>query len=108
MATVTITRDQWPELARHFQSFFAGPGVVSVDDDQLAFDGAPVVDTGPVLRRDGTSTSFMPLHGLEARWDQVRFDPEAGEITLEGGAVQYVYRIPPALSAYWLNISAAE
>ena len=52
------------------------------------------VSDGFELRRDGTSRSFMPLHGLELRWDAVRFDSERLEVTVQAEGVRYVYRVP--------------
>ncbi|NND04483.1 MAG: hypothetical protein HKN91_17040 [Acidimicrobiia bacterium] len=92
----SIRREDWAELAAAFTEFFAGAGEVSVGEDALRFSG-PAAGTGLELRRDGTSSSFMPLHGLDARWDQVRFDRENDQVVLEGDGVSYNYRVPPSL-----------
>ena len=92
-----VRRADWAEVIRRFEAFFEGLGDVTVNDDVAAFDGPPTVGTGLALQRDGTSTSFMPLHGLEARWERARFDAAAGEVILEGTGMTYTYRVPPAL-----------
>ncbi|MBT8165717.1 MAG: hypothetical protein HKO63_07675 [Acidimicrobiia bacterium] len=98
MTIEPLNRNDWPEIAEQFQQFFTGLGSVTVAEDRLVFDGTPVIATGLELRRDGTSASFMPLHGFEARWDRVRFDLAAKEISIEADGVRYLYRVPPALS----------
>jgi hypothetical protein len=95
--TEGVSRSDWEAIAHAFGEFFGGCGATSVTDLDLTFDGRPRVATGLVLRRDGTSTSFMPLHGLEARWDAVRFDADGDEVVLMGDGVSYTYRLPPAL-----------
>ena len=89
-------RADWPRLSEAFQGCFEGKGEVVTGDDEVSFS-APTVGTGLMLRRDGSSRSFMPLHGLEARWDRVVFDVDAAEVRIEGEGVTYTYRIPPAL-----------
>jgi hypothetical protein len=91
-----IARDDWDGVADAFRSFFAGRGDVTVGDDRAAFRSAHV-GTGFELGRDGTSRSFMPLHGLELRWDAVAFDPDAAEVRLTAEGVDYTYRVPPRL-----------
>lgn len=94
---IVVARDDWQTLRERFVEFFAGSGTVTTDDDQVVFDGSPAVSTQLVIRRDGTSASFMPLHGLESRWDRVVFDAAAAEVALEAEGVRYVYRVPPTL-----------
>ncbi len=93
MTPPSFDRTDWHELSRAFERCFAGKGQVVAGADEISFR-EPTLGTGLTLRRDGTSQSFMPLHGLEARWDRVVFDDEAEEIRLEGDAVAYTYRIP--------------
>lgn len=96
--SVDIDRSEWDGITAAFVAFFAGAaGSVLHDDHQLEFDGRPDVATGLVIRRDGTSESFMPLHGLQARWTRIRFDTAADAVVLEGDGVTYTYRVPPAL-----------
>jgi len=97
MSAASLNRDDWQEISHQFQRFFAGFGLVMIEDDRLVFDGSPVVSTGLELRRDGTSASFMPLHGFEARWDRIRFDPVANEVSIQADGVRYLYRVPPGL-----------
>jgi hypothetical protein len=92
-----IPRESWDAVVAAFEAFFSGLGVVEAEPDAVRFSGAPRVDTGLALRRDGTSASFMPLHGLEARWERVRFDHAAGEVVLSGDGVTYRYQVPPSL-----------
>ena len=91
-----ILRSEWEEVVSSFRAFFAGMGTV-VADSQTASFAAPQVGTGLVLGRDGTSSSFMPLHGLTARWDRVAFDRNEHTVTVSGGDFSYTYRVPPAL-----------
>jgi hypothetical protein len=97
MSEVILERRDWSSVVEAFVRFFEGLGEVRIDEDRVEFGGAPTVQTGLALRRDGTSTSFMPLHGLEARWERVRFDEAREEVVLEGSGVSYVYRVPPDL-----------
>jgi hypothetical protein len=97
VSPTTVDRTNWAELARAFSSFFTGAGTVVVDDEVVRFDGAPVIETGLELRADGTSRSFMPLHGLDARWERVTFDRETDTVTLAAGDLTYTFRVPPGL-----------
>lgn len=89
--------DRWEEIAAAFEAFFSDLGVVTTGPDELAFDATPRVATRLVVRSDGTSDSFMPLHGLQARWDRIRFNSAAAEVVLESEGLSYTYRVPPAL-----------
>jgi hypothetical protein len=89
-------RSDWDGVVSSFRSFFAGLGTVVTDTETASF-AAPEAGTGLVLGRDGTSTSFMPLHGLTARWDRVAFDRHDEAVTVSGDGFSYTYRIPPAL-----------
>lgn len=95
-ASITIHRAEWEGLVRAFEEFFSPLGEVGVTDDAVMFS-APAAGTGLTLSRDGSSSSFMPLHGLEARWDTVAFQLERHEVTLSGDGVSYVYRVPPSV-----------
>ena len=96
MSARTVSRGDWSAVKATFAAFFAGLGAVTIDDDAVAFTAASV-GTGFELRRDGTSSSFMPLHGLEARWDEVAFDDDANEVRIRSAGTTYTYRVPPAL-----------
>jgi len=89
-----ITRSDWPDLVAAFKEFFAGIGSVATSAEEAVFDAGM---TGLALNRDGSSRSFMPLHGLEATWDAVVFDQESREVTLLSDSSKYVYRVPPGL-----------
>ncbi len=89
-------REDWDHLVRRFCDFFQGAGTVETSDDAVVFRAA---STGLELHRNGTSTSFMPLHELGARWDEVSFDDEAGEVQVRGDGTLYTYRLPPKLAA---------
>ena len=95
-AMTPIRREDWAELAAAFREFFAGAGGITIGETLLRFDGA-AAGTVLELRRDGTSTSFMPLHGLDARWESARFDRVEDQVVLEGDGVSYTYRVPPSL-----------
>lgn len=92
----SIARSDWENVVASFRSFFSGMGTVVADSEAASF-AAPQVGTGLVLGRDGTSSSFMPLHGLTARWDRVNFDRDELAVTVSGDNFSYTYRVPPAL-----------
>jgi hypothetical protein len=89
-----ISRTDWPAVSEAFVAFFSGLGTVQAGPQILSFE-AP--RTGLSLARDGTSSSFMPLHGLSARWDTVTFDPAERTVVLAGSGFTYTYRIPAGL-----------
>ncbi len=95
-AMTVIERDDWDDITRAFAAFFAGLGDVHVDGEQAAFT-AEAAGTGLELNRDGTSRSFMPLHGLNLRWNSVSFDTQAMEVTLSAAGAEYTYRVPPSV-----------
>lgn len=87
-----IDRTRWDEVVEAFSRFFEGRGEVRVTEDEVEFRTRAA---GLALRRDGTSTSFMPLHALGAHWDEIEFAENGREVTLRGADVTYTYR-PPA------------
>jgi len=87
----SIERTDWEAVVTAFAAFFEGLGTVLTDFDIASFS-AGGAGTGLVLGRDGTSTSFMPLHGLNAHWDTVAFDRRAGTVVVSGEAFDYTYR----------------
>lgn len=91
---VSIPRTAWLDVTEAFRTFFDGLGEVTLSDDTVAFDGG---DTGLSLDRDGTSRSFMPLHQLGARWEQVRFDQARWQVVLTSEEMEYSYTVPPRL-----------
>jgi hypothetical protein len=94
----SIARSDWEDVVASFRSFFAGMGTIVADGETASF-AAPQAGTGLVLGRDGTSSSFMPLHGLTAVWDLVAFDRDELTVTVSGDNFSYTYRVPPALHA---------
>ena len=94
---VTIDRRSWPEVVSTFEDFFGGLGKITSTDEAVSFSALPRLNTTLELRRDGTSSSFMPLHDLESTWESVTFDSNAFEVVLTDGATSYRYRIPPVL-----------
>ncbi len=95
---ITVSRADWAAVVAAFREFFAGMGTVRVDDDTATFDADEhVVATGLTLTRHGTSTGHMPLHSVEAVWDQVTFDTASSEVRITGEGVGYTYRVPPAI-----------
>jgi len=92
-----IERSQWSVVVDAFGWFFAGLGTVEVGDDAVSF-AAPEADTGLSLHRDGTSTSFMPLHEMGGRWKRVTFDTDRLEVIVAGEGFSYTYRVPNSLS----------
>jgi hypothetical protein len=92
-----IAREDWERIGAAFRGFFEGRGEVMVDDERAVFR-AESAGTGLELGRDGTSRSFMPLHGLDLRWDVVVFDEAAAEVRVMAEGARYTYRVPPQLS----------
>lgn len=92
----SASRSDWATVVASFAAFFEGLGTVAVDGDSASF-AAPEAGTGLVLGRDGTSKSFMPLHGMRARWENVTFDTDERTVTLSGDGFAYTYRVPPEL-----------
>ena len=91
---IRVERSNWAEVVAEFERFFSDRGALSITADEVSFDAD---NTGLTLHRDGSSRSFMPLHGLDARWDAVIFDHEAQEVTLLGESTRYLYCVPPNL-----------
>ncbi len=94
--TASMARDDWGAVDAAFRAFFAGFGDVDVTPDRASFS-AEAAGTGFELGRDGTSRSFMPLHGLDLRWESVCFDVYAMEVTVRSDGGVYTYRVPPSL-----------
>ena len=90
----TVVRSDWPAVVGAFREFFKPLGEVIVSKDEVEFSSDI---TGLALRRDGTSKSFMPLHDLEAAWEEIAFDLQADEVRLTGVGATYTYRVPPQL-----------
>ena len=94
MVETPIPRTSWPDVVAVFTRFFEGLGEVAVEDGTVSFE-AP--DTGLSVSRDGSSKSFMPLHGLSLTWDTITFDPTRWEVRLAGPGGTYSYVVPPSL-----------
>lgn len=92
----SVDRSDWAAVLSSFTAFFEGWGTVVADGDGVSF-AAPEAGTRLELGRDGTSTSFMPLHGLTARWDHVAFDQQERTVTVSGEDFAYTYRVPLSL-----------
>ncbi len=90
------SRTDWDGVVTGFRLFFDGLGEVEIGAEHAVFRN-DTVGTGFDLRRDGTSTSFMPLHNLELRWDAVTFDRTQRTVSLTASGATYVYRVPPQL-----------
>lgn len=93
---ISVHRSDWPAVLAAFTAFFESLGTVKTDGETASF-AAPESGTGLVLGRNGTSTSFMPLHGLTGSWEEVTFDPEGRTVTVSGDGFAYTYRVPPGL-----------
>ena len=91
---IEVARQDWPTVVASFRAFFEPFGRVVVSADEVEFGAA---GTGLAIRQNGTSKSFMPLHDLEAAWETIVFDHEAGEVKLVSPAATYTYRVPPNL-----------
>jgi hypothetical protein len=94
MFEAPIPRSEWSEVLTAFTGFFAALGEVSVEAGTVSFE-AP--GTGLSVSSDGTSESFMPLHGLALRWETIAFDVHGREVRLEGPGGTYTYVVPPSL-----------
>lgn len=95
---IEMARHRWDELVVEFIRFFAGRGTVTTSSTSVRFE-AEHVGTALELRADGTSSSFMPLHALDGRWDTVVFDDGEDAVTLIADTGRYEYRVPPALQS---------
>ena len=89
-------RSRWDVLVAEFVTFFDGLGKVEVNENAASFT-AQQAGTGLTLNRNGTSASFMPLHEMGGRWEQVAFDRAKHEVVVEGDGFSYRYRVPPSL-----------
>lgn len=94
MSGTSFRSEEWEDLVAAFEQRLGSLGEVTVGEDELTFRTA-THEAGLILRRDGTSQSFMPLHGLNAHWKSVVFDDAASEVRLEGDGLSYIYRVPP-------------
>ncbi|NNF63723.1 MAG: hypothetical protein HKN07_05625 [Acidimicrobiia bacterium] len=92
----SVDRSDWSAVMASFSAFFEGLGTVVADGEGVSF-AAPEAGTGLELGRDGSSTSFMPLHDLTAQWDQVTFDRQKRTVTVAGEGFAYTYQVPPSL-----------
>ena len=88
----------WEAVVRVFHDLFADLGEVTHDDAGISFSSRPPdVVTGLSLRKDGRIQASMPLHGLEAIIDRLRWDETRSWLELVGQGVSYTYRIPAEL-----------
>ena len=91
---MSVSRGDGESVVDSFRAFFSPLGEVVADGDGVSFRAA---ETGLSLQRDGTSVSFMPLHELGARWEEIEFDRGQQQVRLIGDGVSYTYRVPPNL-----------
>ena len=96
MASNHISRDQWPEVVQAFTEFLGEFGDVEATEDSVTFS-APSAGTGLALSRDGTSSSFMPLHEMGGLWARVGFVRDPLAVVIEGDGFSYTYRVPGSL-----------
>lgn len=97
MSKVNI--EQWHELCKAFEVFFTNVnGEVEYSEDALRFISPPdQVQTSLFLYRKGNFAASMPLHGIDAKVEEVHFKQENFEIKLSGDGVDYAYKVPPQL-----------
>lgn len=97
MSSVSI--EQWHELCEAFERFFVQvKGEVEHSEDALRFISPPdKVQTSLFLYRKGNFAASMPLHGIDAKVENVHFKQENLEIQLLGDGVDYTYKVPPQL-----------
>lgn len=91
--------EHWPELCEAFEVFFTKVnGEVEFSGDALRFISPPdQVQTSLFLYRKGNFAASMPLHGIDAKVEEVHFNQEKFEIQLLGDGVDYTYKVPPQL-----------
>ena len=91
--------EQWPELCEAFEVFFTKVnGEVEYSGDALRFISPPdQVQTSLFLYRKGNFAASMPLHGIDAKVEEIHFNQEKFEIQLLGDGVDYTYKVPPQL-----------
>ena len=91
--------EQWPELCEAFEVFFTTVnGEVEYSGDALRFISPPdQVQTSLFLYRKGNFAASMPLHGIDAKVEEIHFNQEKFEIQLLGDGVDYTYKVPPQL-----------
>ena len=91
--------EHWPELCEAFEVFFTKVnGEVEYSGDALRFISPPdQVQTSLFLYRKGNFAASMPLHGIDAKVEEIHFNQEKFEIQLLGDGVDYTYKVPPQL-----------
>ena len=97
MSNVII--EQWHELCKDFEIFFTKVnGEVEYSEDVLRFISPPdEVQTSLFLYRKGNFAASMPLHGIDAKVEEVHFNQGNFEIKLLADGVDYTYKVPPQL-----------
>tara|TARA_Y100000768_G_scaffold361813_1_gene320168 strand:- start:1140 stop:1445 length:306 start_codon:yes stop_codon:yes gene_type:complete len=96
---LSIDIGQWHKLCSAFEDFFTNVnGEVEYTEDVLRFISPhDQVQTSLFLYRRGDFAASMPLHGIDAKVEDVRFKPGDYEIQLIGDGVDYTYKVPPQL-----------
>ncbi len=91
--------EQWSELCIAFEQFFTQVnGEVEYSEDVLRFiSPSDQVQTSLFLYRKGSFAASMPLHGIDAKVEEVCFDQTEFNIQLLGDGVDYTYKVPPQL-----------
>ncbi len=91
--------EQWHELGTLFEAFFTSiNGRVERNEDVLRFTSQPdQVETSLSIYQNGHFAATMPLHGIDAKVEQVVFKQRDFEIQLLGDSLDYVYRVPSQL-----------
>jgi len=95
----SIKVEQWHELGTLFEAFFNSiNGRVEWNEEVLQFTSpSDQVETSLSIYQNGRFAAAMPLHGIDAKVEQVIFNQQDFEIQLLGNGVDYVYRVPPQL-----------
>lgn len=96
---LNVNIEQWNELCHAFEEFFIQVnGEVEYSEDVLRFiSPSDQVQTSLFLYRRGSFAASMPLHGIDAKVEDIRFYQEKYEIQLMGDGVDYTYKVPPQL-----------
>ncbi len=96
---LNVNIEQWNELCHAFEEFFIPVnGEVEYSEDVLRFiSPSDQVQTSLFLYRRGSFAASMPLHGIDAKVEDIRFNQEKHEIQLIGDGVDYTYKVPPQL-----------
>ncbi|MCH1540667.1 MAG: hypothetical protein L7S56_04430 [Candidatus Poseidonia sp.] len=89
---------EFQALRDTFAKFFTPYGQVRLEEHSLHFSSRPEhVSTSFAVWNDGRFSANMPLHEIDARFENLRFDSTSLEVHAMGSFGNYTYRIPHEL-----------